>query len=209
MLSKRLKELRALKGLSQAELARFIGMSQQAVAKWETEKATPDPEMLGKLADFFTVSTDYLIGRETKPITEILDFVKLPRETKKIPIIGCVKCGPDGLAFEYLEDYVSVSEDLGDDVVALKCRGDSMIGAGIYEGDTVIVRPQEKVESGQIAIVIINGEEGTLKKVRYHNDGKVMVLEAANSDYPPRIFAGKEMNTVRIFGRLLEIRRSF
>lgn len=203
-----IKELRAKKGITQEELGRILSVQKSAISKYELGRATPSPDIIRKLSEYFGVSADYILGIAPKPITEVLDFVKLPKETKKIPIIGSVKCGPDGLAFEYLDDYISVSEAIGDDVVALKCRGDSMVGAGIYEGDTVIVRPQEKVESGQIAIVIINGEEGTLKKVRYHNDGKVMVLEAANSDYPPRIFAGEEMNTVRIFGRVLEIRRS-
>lgn len=64
MFYKKLKELRSKKDISQAELARSLGMSQQAIAKWETEKATPDPEMLIKIADFFGVTTDYLLGRD-------------------------------------------------------------------------------------------------------------------------------------------------
>lgn len=63
----RLKELRKQKNISQAELAPILGLSQQAIAKWETEKSSPDPEMLSKLADFFDVTSDYLLGRTDNP----------------------------------------------------------------------------------------------------------------------------------------------
>lgn len=62
MFVKRLKELRALNNISQAALADKLGLSQQAIAKWETEKATPDPDMIAKLANLFGVSADYLLG---------------------------------------------------------------------------------------------------------------------------------------------------
>ena len=67
MFVQRLKEIRAKKDISQSSLADFVGLSQQAIAKWETGKATPDPEMLVKLADFFGVTIDYLLAREDKP----------------------------------------------------------------------------------------------------------------------------------------------
>ncbi|MGM9571245.1 MAG: helix-turn-helix domain-containing protein [bacterium] len=88
MFSKRLKQLRAKNKVSQAELARKLGMSQQAIAKWETEKATPDPEMITKIADYFNITTDYLLGREEKQSsskTELSKRVKkeITEELKK------------------------------------------------------------------------------------------------------------------------------
>lgn len=90
MLSKRLKELRAIKDITQADLARLLGVTQQAVAKWENEKAEPDNDTLIKLADYFHVSTDYILGRKStsdnkpSPIKKMLDlYHHLTPEKKK------------------------------------------------------------------------------------------------------------------------------
>lgn len=64
MLAQQLKKLRNRDNISQAKLAITLGITQQAIAKWETNKATPDPDMLNKIADYFHVSADYLLGRE-------------------------------------------------------------------------------------------------------------------------------------------------
>lgn len=67
MFIERLKQLRAEKNISQAALANVMGVSQQAVAKWETDKATPGPSAISKLADYFGVTSDYLLGRADTP----------------------------------------------------------------------------------------------------------------------------------------------
>ncbi|WP_330999340.1 LexA family protein, partial [Pectinatus frisingensis] len=92
------------------------------------------------------------------------------------------------------------------DIRAFHCKGDSMTGLGIFDGDIAVVRIQEDVENGELAIVVINGNEGTLKKVRKHDD--VIILESANPAYPARIFSGKEANQIHIVGKVIEIRRT-
>lgn len=205
MFADRLRQLRIKKDISQSKLADMLGLTQQAVGRWEKNKATPDYETLKKLSLFFYVSTDYLLGNSDFLLSN--GFVEMPPENKKIPIIGTVKCGPNGLAFEYIDDYVFVASEIKGDIKGFHCKGDSMTGIGIFDGDIAIVRMQETVENGEVAIVVINGDEGTLKKVRLQNN--LIVLEAANPIYPSRIFAGEEMNHVRIVGKVLEIRRKF
>ncbi|MFA6849575.1 MAG: LexA family transcriptional regulator [Selenomonadaceae bacterium] len=204
MFSDRLKQLRNKKNIPQAELADMLGLTQQAIGRWEKNKATPDYDTLKKLSTFFNVSTDYLLGNSDFPLS---NEIPLPVENKKIPVIGTVTCGPGGLAYQYIDDYVYIDSSLSGDIRALHCKGDSMAGMGIFEGDTAIIRIQDTIENGELAVIVINGDEGTLKRVRLQEN--VIVLEASNPAYPPRIFAGKEMKLVKIVGKVIEIRRKF
>lgn len=205
----RLREIREAKGMSQIEAAKQLNVSRQSYNFYENGKRDPDTQTLQRMAEFFNVSVDYLLGRDDKlfPKFNLQMFGEVPPENRKIPIIGSVRCGPNGLAFQYLEGYVLVGDEYKGDIVSFRCRGDSMKDLGINDGDLAIVRLQEEVESGELAVVVINGDEGTLKKVRKFEGG--IILEAANQEYAPRIFTGEELSIVRIVGKVLEVRKKF
>lgn len=200
-----LKSLREQHGLSQQEIADKLGIDRTTYVKYESGSSKP-VRKLSELAALFGVTTDYLLGNDVDP-NKLSNYIGPVVENKKIPIIGSVKCGVNGLAFQYLEGYVYIDDSLTGDIAAFVCRGDSMKDLGISEGDIAIVRRQCTIENGELAVVIINGEEGTLKRVRYHDN--VMILEAANPAYPPRVFSGKEMNVVKIFGKVIQVRKNF
>lgn len=200
-----LKSLREQHGLSQQEVADKLKIDRTTYVKYESGSSKP-VRKLSELAALFGVTTDYLLGNYVDP-NNLKNYLGPVVENKKIPIVGSVKCGPNGLAYEYLEGYVFVDDSLTGDITAFVCKGDSMKDLGISEGDIAIVRRQCTIENGELAVVIINGEEGTLKRVRYHDN--VMILEAANPAYPPRIFSGKEMNVVKIFGKVIQVRKNF
>lgn len=130
----------------------------------------------------------------------------LPQDNKKIPVVGTIKCGPNGIAYEDIDDYIMIDESLHGDFLALRTRGDSMTGAGIDDGDLAIIRLQDDVESGEIAAVLI-GEEATLKRVIKSPIG--IALEGASPSYKTRYFTGEEANSIRIIGKLVEIRKRF
>ena len=199
----RLKELRKSRNLTQAELAKILGIAQPTLSGWENNKFQIDDDIKTKIADYFGVTVDYLLGRED--ITKLSNYLGPVIETKKIPIIGTVKCGPNGLAFEDIDGYVYVDDDLTGEIFALRCKGDSMKFEAIDDGDIAIVRRQDDVECGELAVVAVNGDEGTLKRVRKFDGG--IILEAANPDYPPRIFTGEDLNKIKIVGKVLETRR--
>lgn len=201
----RIKELRKGKGLKQTELAAILNVTQGALSSWETGRYDIGNDDLKKLADFFGVSADYILGRDD--ISKLPGYIGKVTENKKIPIIGSVKCGPNGLAFEYIDGFVSIDESYSGNIVAFRCKGDSMKDLGINDGDIAIVRQQDDVECGELAVVIVNGDEGTLKRVRKFDGG--IVLEAANPDYPPRIFTGEDLNKIKIMGKVLETRKKF
>ena len=121
-------------------------------------------------------------------------------ETRKVPLLGTIACGEPILAIENVEDYVDMDADTYADF-ALRCKGDSMINARIFDGDIVYVRKQSSVENGEIAAVLIKGleDEATLKRVYLDNDS--IRLCAENPMYKDMIFMKEKMNDVEIIGK--------
>ena len=123
-------------------------------------------------------------------------FIPLPK-MKKVPLIGAIACGGPITAIQNREGDVDVPEDVRCDF-ALKCKGDSMIGAGIHDGDVVYIHIQPEVENGEIAAVRI-GEEATLKRVYLHPD--YIELRPENPAFESIIRRREEMNDVQIEGK--------
>lgn len=124
------------------------------------------------------------------------NIIPLPK-TKKVPLIGAIACGEPILAVENIDSYINMAEDINADF-ALKCKGDSMINARIFDGDYVYIRTQEDVDDGEIAAVLI-GDEATLKRVHKY-PGK-LVLSPCNPMYNDLIYQNEQLNEIRILGK--------
>ena len=200
MFAQRLKELRKLRGISQVALSSELGLSQQAVGKWETGRSTPDPAMLARIAAFFEVSTDYLLGRAQSAAST--DGWRAAGEYP-IPIIGTVRAGYGALALEedYGEEYARVKDP--QNYFYLLVKGDSM-EPRIFEGDLALVRRQQTLESGELGVVVFGDDEGTLKK--YIRRGNTVILQPFNSTYPPQIIMGEDLDHLYIAGKVVETR---
>lgn len=150
----RLKLLRNNLQLSMKECAAKIGIPYTTYVNYEKGLREPNSEMLVMLSDFFNVSVDYLIGRsESKEKNEpssIPPGLELLPPMKKIPLLGDIACGEPILAEQNITDYIEIPGHIHADY-ALTCHGDSMVGAGIHDGDLVYIRQQPTVENGQIA----------------------------------------------------------
>lgn len=202
----RLKALRTNKGLSQAEFAQYIKVSKSSINMYERGEREPGLETLERIADYFNVDMDYLLGKSdvvnkaqfTISGISATNIIPFP-EMHKVPLIGAIACGAPILAEEHIEDYVDIPRHITADF-ALVCKGDSMINARIFDGDIVYIRQQETVDNGQIAAVLIDGE-ATLKRVKIYDDH--IVLEPENPHYRPLTFWGEEMNTVHIVGKAI------
>ena len=201
---KRIKNARIQKGLTQEELANLMDVTRSAVGFWEHDKNLPPAKNFPRLAQVLGVSSAYLQMESDYPIA---NEIPMPEDLLKIPIIATVKCGVNGLAFEEDGGYINVEKKHGEDLRAFRCKGDSMINEGIHDGDVAIVRIQDTVESGELAIVVINGDEGTLKKVHIQKDA--IILESANPSYPARVFTGVDRAIVHIVGKVIETRRKW
>lgn len=138
---------------------------------------------------------------ENHKIKDNLNIVSI----SKIPILGTVKAGYDWLAEENIIDYLTIKEHLPnvEEYYALRITGDSMLPL-LSEGDLVIVHDQDDVESGQTAVVLINGEEATVKKVVKTAEG--IELHSMNPYYPVKKFTFEDMKNipVKIIGRVKE-----
>ena len=205
----RLKELRKAKHLSQEELGSVLGVQKAAVCKYETGRVALPNEMLMKLCDFFDVSADYLLCRESAMVTPLFKsrttisprLMKI-EDSVGVPLVGRVHAGLPILADENIEEYIPVAanEAVAGEYFYMQVEGDCMEGEFIPEGALVLVRMQPSVENGRIAVVRI-GEEVLLRKVK--TIGDTLMLIPANTKYEPMIVPREEAD---IIGRVTEVR---
>jgi repressor LexA len=191
----KLKEARKAKGYTQRELSDLVDATNTAVSNWENNINKPDMDTIEKLCGALSVSPKYFFTVEMDSIFNTPGILPVPRTTKK-PLIGNIACGDPILAVENLDGYVDTPEDIHCDF-ALKCKGDSMIGARIHDGDVVYIRQQDDVENSEIAAVIIDEEDVTLKRVYKLDHG--MILQAENPAYAPIQINGS--HSARIIGK--------
>ena len=197
----RIRQVRQEQDVTQQELADYIGVSKQAVYKYENNIVTNIPtDKVDAIAKRLKVSPAYLMGWEEKPQPAPRPIPKgfepMPK-MKKIPLVGSIACGTPILAQQNIDGHVDAPEDIRCDF-ALRCKGDSMIGAGIHDGDAVYIHIQPEVENGEVAAVRI-GEEATLKRVYY--DGTTLTLMPYNNAYAPMVYTGPQLEDVHIEGK--------
>ena len=177
--SELLKQCRKKQGVSQAELASRLGVTQQAVGKWESGKSSPDPSTVARIAELLNTTADYLLGLY-RPVSN----VSAPEERffgsyteSLIPVIGTVKAGYGALAFE---------EDYGQEYARVKDPA-----------------KQDTLENGDLGVLIYGDEgEGTLK--RYIQRGNCVVLQPFNPAYHEMVIKGEDLNHLHIAGRVVE-----
>lgn len=182
----RLKELREIKDLYQSDIAKVLGITTPAYSYYESGKRNMSAETAQKLAKFFNVSVDYLLGADVKEKNGLL------------PVLGTVKAGYNYLAEENIVDYIDPHMHISDpeNYFGLKVSGDSMF-PHFNEGDYVIVHKQDgEFSSNDICIVLINGDEGTVKKVVKTEEG--IELHAFNHFYPVKKYTYKDMQEIPV-----------
>ena len=198
----RIKELRLSKAIKQVDFAKMLGVSQATVSGWESEKYQPDRDTLIKMASYFDVSVDYLIGNS--PVK------KEKKKGVQIPVLGEVRAGYPMEAVENIIDYEEIDEDMAHrgEFFALRIKGDSM-EPRFVEGDVVIVRKQETADSGDIVVALVNGDSATIKKLKRHQNG--ITLVPSNAAYEPMYYSNEEIIElpVNILGKVVELRAKF
>ena len=200
MFGKILKDLRKQEGLSQAELAEILGISKSAVGMYEQDKRSPhSDELLMRIAGHFGVTIDYLKGYSGAALDfEKLGLSKIHR--KSFRMLGKIACGEPIMCEQDYETTVQADDDIQADF-CLIAQGDSMINARILDGDIVFVREQSMVENGEIAAIIVNDDEVTLKRFYYYPESERVILQAENPKYQPMVFEGEQLDHIRILGK--------
>lgn len=195
-MGQRIKSRREAIGMSQQELAERVGYkSRSSINKIELGKNDIVQSTIKKIASILNCSPAYLMdGTENLDVPP--NIIPMP-EMRRIPLIGTIACGTPILAAENFDGEVDIPAEIHADF-ALRCKGDSMINARIYDGDIVYIRQQEEVEHGEIAAVLID-DAATLKRVYLYDDH--ISLEAENPQYRPIVYWGDDMNNVKIIGK--------
>ena len=196
-----LKSARKATGLTQAEVAASIGITQNAYSYWENGKVKIDHESLAKLSKLFGVTIDYLMGISEQPQDNIV----------KIPVLGTIPAGIPLEAIEDIIDYEEIPQSFlsgGKEYFALAVKGDS-IWPDYLPVDEVIVRKQPICNSGDDCIVYVNGYDATLKQVKLNDEDHSLTLMPRNQSYPPRTYTQEEIQAlpVTIAGVVVELRR--
>lgn len=217
-------ELLKEKGVKNIDVSRATGIPASTFSDWKKGKSSPKREKLDKLAEFFGVTADWIAGAsEFKTKKEMLqhfdDVYNTPalqsdvfrlEKGMKIPVLGSVAAGTPIFAEENYIGSEEIPEELAStgEFFGLKIKGDSM-SPRIMEGDTVIVRQQDDAESGDIVIVLINGDSATCKKLMKYQEG--INLISFNPAYEPMTFSNKDImeKPVRIIGKVVENRQKY
>lgn len=202
MFKDELKKLRLQKGWTQEKLAEIMGVGKSTISMYENGNRTPDFETLEAIADIFNVDLNRFstsINTQQMASTGIM-----------IPVLGYVRAGIPIEAVEEILDYEEISRDMArqGEYFALSIKGDSM-EPKISEGDVVIVRRQESVENGEYAVVLVNGNDATVKKFYKLENG--IKLLSTNPSYDPFFYTIEEVNAlpVRVIGKVVELRAKF
>ena len=225
----KIKDLRKKKGITQEELGEVIGVTKTAISYYESGKRQLTADILQKLSIYFNVSTDYILGREDTPdpgwktvndpddprfppkVFPAEPLPDLDRETALIPILGSVRAGYDNYAEENLEGYLQVDDRLKSmhpDAYVLNVRGDSM-EPEIKHGDIVICAPDVEIRNNDVAVVCVNGDVGTVKRVRFDNNG--LTLVPANPNYKKLHYSAEDVETypVSVQSKVIEVRHRY
>lgn len=199
-IGERIKKRREQLGISAERLGEMIGKAKTTIYRYEVGEIEDMPSsLLIPLAKALYTTPAYIMGWEDE---ETVEFDNLyPIETQSIPCLGEIACGKPTYANENKELYIKVGTKINADF-CLIAKGDSMIGARIFDGDLVFIRKQEMVDNGEIAAVIIN-DEATLKRVYYYPDKGKLILQAENPKYEPLMYVGEELSGIRILGKAI------
>ena len=183
-------------GISQTRLGEIIGRNKYFISNIKRGTSSLSNDEQQRLADYLqhydALEKDLVNSANARPLKEGI----------MLPVYGVIACGEPCLATQNIVGYIPFKSDLVStgEYFALKCRGNSM-QPKINDGDTVVIKAQSDVDDGQIAVVLIDGEDATLKKI-IHTSAGVMCIPF-NANYEPKTYAESE---IKILGRAIEVR---
>lgn len=211
----RLFDLLNKSGLSQQDFASQIGVKKNAVSRWKTRELQSYTKYLPQIAEALGTTTEYLLtgnGPKQKRAVSESDTA-LPKGAERIdlgtfhriPILGRISAGLPLYAEQHIEGYTLTDLNGGAEYFALRVSGDSMNAARIQDGDILIVRRQEEVENGEVAVVMVGDEDATVK--RFYATGSTVTLmpQSTNPTHQPQIY-DTTTTPIRVIGKVVEVK---
>lgn len=207
-------ELCSSKNTSASAVAKELGLSNSTTTKWK-KGSTPSGTVLKKVADYFGVSVDSLLGdgspavnKKPPEIISNADIISDGKNIYMIPLFENVSAGFGAVADDHIIGYIPMyftSQAEADESIFITVRGDSMYPK-IENGDSVLVHKQSIVDSGTIAVVLLDEEDALVKRIVYGDEW--IELQSINPMYPPMRFEGAEMLRIQILGAVKKIIKS-
>lgn len=204
--AERLSEALKLRNITPADLSRRIGVNEGTISNYRKGKYEPKQIRLEEISKVLRVSISWLMGNDVPmelPLAQLVSSVK-------IPVLGSVPAGIPIEAVQDILDYEEISPDMArsGEFFALRVKGDSM-EPKISDGDIVIVRMQETAENGETAVVMVNGNDATVK--RFYKTETGITLISTNPNYPPFQYTPEQVEQlpVRVIGKVVELRAKF
>ncbi len=192
-------KLRDLKNRKDSDVAKATGITKSTFTDWKNGRSSPKQDKLQKIADYFGVTLEYLLGR---------DIAKTPESKKgiRINVYGSVPAGIPIEAIEDVIDWEEIPSDWtkdGQEYIALRVKGESM-SPKYLDGDIVIIKLQPNCESGQDAVVYVNGYDATLKRVIKKENA--IILQPLNPEFETKVY-GPGDEEIKVLGIVIELRR--
>lgn len=198
----KIRMLRKRRGLTQTELGEKLGVKTNAVSKWECGRVEDIPMSKVKaMSVLFDVPPSFLIDDEQLPSNATpLDVQSFHR----IPILGRIAAGLPLYAEQNIEGYTLTDLNGGAEYFALRVKGDSMNAARIQEGDVLIVRRQEEVENGEVAIVMVGDDDATVK--RFYSTGNTVTLmpQSTNPKHQAQMYDLRKTK-IKVLGKVVKV----
>lgn len=189
-------------GLTQTELGEKLGVKTNAVSKWECNRVEDIPtSKIKAMAVLFEVPPSYLIDDDSLPPSAApIDLTSRHR----IPILGRIAAGLPLYAEQNIEGYTLTDLNGGAEYFALRVTGDSMNAARIEDGDVIIVRRQDEVENGELAVVMVGDDDATMKRF-YSTDSTVTLMpQSRNPIHQPQIY-DLEKTKIKVLGKVVKV----
>ena len=223
MIGNIIKQLRTEKEVTQKDLANYLGLTPKMISFYEKEERIPPNDILLKLSDYFDVSTDYLTGKSKyKNFKEEFDYKLNTNQLSKelsiydsinvnksnitnIPIVGTVRAGEPILAQENITGYSPVLNKFisrDKNYFYLRVQGDSM-NQEFNEGDLLLIEQTDYIENGDIAVVLIDGQEATVKKVIKNENMVTLIPMSTNPKYVPKMYDVVK-DEIKIIGKVIQ-----
>lgn len=207
-LGERLRISREKRGLSQTEVYRRTRINNKTLSRYEKNGSEPDRETLIKLAELYEVDFEWLVKGENKYKLFVSEKTAEYKASNHVflPVLGTIRAGQPLLMNKQYDEYETIEPSVlkGREAFVLRVQGNSMSGDRIYDGDKVVIVVQNYVEPHEIAVVAVNGDEATLKRVKCQ-DGMCMLIPS-NPDMTPMMYPAHD---IHIIGKVIEQRRSF
>ena len=202
------EKLLELHQVSVYQVSKATGISASTFSDWKSGRSSPKADKLARIADYFDVGLDTLLGTNEGKRHAEASYRSL-RANKMVPVIGVIRAGSPIVTDETLlgREFADVSDT--EDYFYLEVCGDSMKNCGIVEGTYVLFRKQQYAEDGDIVACLVDGDSATVK--RFHKKNHRIILAPENENYKPIVLSPEDFETgrARILGVAMEAKTKF